>query len=196
MLFDRDQRLGGRNEIDQDLAGVDRAADQQVPQVSEVGPLIIIAEAKLPKILSHSAHDAVAVLMDQIAAVHIDHVIKAALFMKTQGQRAVLYSIPEAVFHLVAVRKKQGAFDRPLITVGVLSAGCIQKSSYALLLTQKLIGIGNSFGESMLPRTICCGSRTRIAPRLCRSRNPIQHSQIASLTDVSAGFFAHVVWTV
>ena len=61
-----------------------------MPQVSEMGPLIIIGKAKLPEILPHCVYDAIAVLMDQIAAVHIDHVIKAAFFVQPQGQRSVL----------------------------------------------------------------------------------------------------------
>ena len=43
MLLHRDQRLRGRHKVDQEFSRIDGAADQQMPEIAEMRPLIRVA---------------------------------------------------------------------------------------------------------------------------------------------------------
>ena len=78
-------------------------------------PFVGISQAQLPEIISRGFHDQIAVFMDQMAAIRIDHIVEASFSVQAECQRSVFGGIPEAVLHFIAVSEDHRTRQYPLI---------------------------------------------------------------------------------
>ena len=92
-----------RHQRHQDFPRIGRAAHEQMAQIALMGKAMVKGRFSLFKIRKGRRQYPAVILIHNAAAVHRHDVVKAALFVHSKRQRAVLYLVPEGKFHLVPV---------------------------------------------------------------------------------------------
>ena len=113
-------------------------------QIATVLQLSVKRSPKLLKILFCSHQDPAEVRVHDLTFRRCHNIIKAAPFMHSQRQRAVLHLIPKGKLHLVSVSLHRGAGFDSLELISFRFHHTVQKGSYLALLDLQLLLIGQA----------------------------------------------------